>query len=113
MQEYYYEYAIPNEDELEELNPNERRERMTDPSIYRVIHTGTIACHQNEDVANRVIKDHIGNVYPEYIEYNYGVMLFCEADEATEFTDEDWQKRLERENPDPEHVIQFDPSDYV
>lgn len=101
MPNYYYEYVQPKNNSYDPENPN-----PTNPNNYELVYSGTVYA-QNERIADKMIKSDISNVYPQYMDYDYGIMMFTE-DDGSEFTESDWIERLKRAVTSPKDTIHID-----
>jgi|AntDeeMinimDraft_6_1070357.scaffolds.fasta_scaffold10962_1 hypothetical protein len=90
MTTYYYEYRQPRNHSYDPENPD-----PTNPNNYKRIQSGTVDA-QDDIIADQVIMSEVGNIHTQYLNYDYGIIMYKE-DDGTEFTDSDWKKRLERE----------------
>lgn len=105
MPEYYYEYIQPKQNNYDPENPN-----PTDINQYDVMYEGVVYA-QDEHRANLVIQDQVNNVFEEYKDYDYGVVMFTENHDNVEFTPDDWESRLKRETTSPDNIIHFNPDE--
>jgi len=111
MKEYYFEYAQPKQSNYDVENPNPTNFDKYEVKYNRVVIAPTI------HAVNSVIKDELRDAYPEYINYDYGVVLFTEFDSINEsppitlsqneskFSDKDWTERLERAVTSPDNIV--------